>query len=136
MKSREPVADRAGQDCRGQSLVETALILPVLVLFVFAILDLGRGAYAYNVVANAAREAARYGVANPTDDTGILNTACAYATGLEADHLTITVSHPSSEQVRVQVCYVFDVLTPLVSQVVGNGGHITMLSAATMYWTY
>ncbi len=45
---------------RGQSLVEFALVLPVFLLMVFGIIDLGRVIWAYDNLANAAREGARY----------------------------------------------------------------------------
>jgi Flp pilus assembly protein TadG len=44
---------------RGQSLVEFALILPVIVMIVFGLFDLGRGVFAFNTVAQAARQATR-----------------------------------------------------------------------------
>jgi Flp pilus assembly protein TadG len=46
----------------GQSLVEFALILPVLVLMLVGTLDLGRVVLANDTVSNAAREAARYAI--------------------------------------------------------------------------
>jgi Flp pilus assembly protein TadG len=56
---------RAAVDERGQSLVEVALTLPVLLLIVIGIVDIGR-LYAYKVaVTNAAREAAFYGARDP-----------------------------------------------------------------------
>ena len=45
---------------RGQSLVEFALILPVLILIIYGVFDLGRAFYAVITVANASREGARY----------------------------------------------------------------------------
>jgi hypothetical protein len=47
---------------RGQSLVEFALILPILVLVLVGTLDLGRVVLANDTVSNAAREAARYAI--------------------------------------------------------------------------
>ncbi len=44
---------------RGQSLVEFALILPIFVLIVVGIFDLGRAFFAYIAIANAAREGVR-----------------------------------------------------------------------------
>ena len=44
---------------RGQAMVETALILPVLILFIFGILDFGRGIVAYIQISQAVGEAAR-----------------------------------------------------------------------------
>ncbi len=56
---------------RGQSLVELALTLPLLMLILIGTLDLGRMLIAYVTIQNAAREGARYGIDNPSDTTGI-----------------------------------------------------------------
>jgi Flp pilus assembly protein TadG len=48
----------------GQSLVEFALIFPVLVLMLFGIVDFGRAIYAYNTIGNAARDGIRVAVVN------------------------------------------------------------------------
>lgn len=49
---------------RGQSLVETALVLPILLIILMGIFDFGRAIYAYNAVSNSAREAARLAIVN------------------------------------------------------------------------
>jgi Flp pilus assembly protein TadG len=46
---------------RGQSLVELALILPILLLLLVGIIEIGRFAYYSILVANAARAGAQYG---------------------------------------------------------------------------
>ena len=46
----------------GASAVEFALVLPILLLLVFAILELGLLLYNKAVITNASREAARFGV--------------------------------------------------------------------------
>lgn len=46
----------------GQDLVEFALVLPLLLLFLFGALDLGRAFFSYIAITNAAREGARYAV--------------------------------------------------------------------------
>ncbi|HSR31116.1 MAG TPA: TadE family protein [Anaerolineae bacterium] len=46
---------------RGQSLVETAVVFPILLLLVAAVVDFGRAFDAYIVLTNAVREGARYG---------------------------------------------------------------------------
>lgn len=48
------------QDQRGQGLAEFAVVIPVFLLIVFAIIDLGRVIWATDDLANAAREGARY----------------------------------------------------------------------------
>lgn len=54
---------------RGQTLVEFALILPVFVLVLVGLFDLGRGVFAFNTVSNAAREAVRVGIVDQTCQT-------------------------------------------------------------------
>jgi Flp pilus assembly protein TadG len=46
---------------RGQSLVEFALVLPLFVLLLFAVVDGGRYIYLNSTLSNAAREGARLG---------------------------------------------------------------------------
>lgn len=50
-----------GEHTRGQSLVEFALALPILLLLIFGLVDLGRAVYINNALAEAARDGARYG---------------------------------------------------------------------------
>lgn len=66
-KLRKRMGIRCRFEARGQSLVELALILPVLMLVLVGILDFGRAFYAYNAISNAAREGARYGTIHPTN---------------------------------------------------------------------
>ena len=56
---------------RGQSLVEVALVLPVLVMLMLGLLDFGRAYYAVVALRDAADEGAAYAAINPTDVLGI-----------------------------------------------------------------
>lgn len=47
---------------RAQSLVETALIAPILVMILLTVVDFGRAAYAYSSLSAAAREGARVAI--------------------------------------------------------------------------
>jgi Flp pilus assembly protein TadG len=49
---------------RGQALVEFALVIPVFLILLMAVFDLGRAVFAYNSVTNAAREGARLAIVN------------------------------------------------------------------------
>ena len=51
----------------GQALVETALVIPLAVFLLIAVVDLGIGVYAYNTIANAARQGARIAAVNQLD---------------------------------------------------------------------
>ena len=55
---------------RGQAVVEFALVVPLLMMFVFGIIDLGRAIYTYNGVSQAAREIARATSIHPGSPLG------------------------------------------------------------------
>ncbi|NJD27673.1 MAG: pilus assembly protein [Chloroflexi bacterium] len=73
----------------GQALVEVALVAPLFFLMLFGAIDLGRVIWANDVVANAAREGARYasvhagtpGLTSPVDRQAIKAHALAFVTG-------------------------------------------------------
>jgi len=50
------------RDTRGQSLVEFALILPMMLVVMFMITEFGRALYQFNVLSTACREGAREAV--------------------------------------------------------------------------
>lgn len=60
---------------RGSSLVEFAVIIPVLSLLVLGVIDFGRAYYLGIEVANAAKAGAQYGATNQSDTAGIQNAA-------------------------------------------------------------
>ena len=55
---------RFGRRSRGQGLTEFALVIPIFLLLVVALFDLGRAVFAYNTLTNAAREGARIAIVN------------------------------------------------------------------------
>lgn len=120
---------------QGQSLVEFALILPVLVLIIMGLFDFGRAVYAYNAVSNAAREGARLLIVNQQVDGGGVYLAAreaagqATALGLDpADASEIQVSFPDPGNCPtigvgcpavVEVNYRFDAITPIIGRFIG-----------------
>jgi Flp pilus assembly protein TadG len=54
---------RAGRS-RGQALAEFALVIPILVLLMLALFDMGRAVFVYNGLTNAAREGSRLAIVN------------------------------------------------------------------------
>jgi Flp pilus assembly protein TadG len=124
---------------RGQSLVEFALLLPVFVLFIVVVFDLGRAIYYYSAIYNAAREGVRYGIVQPTDITGMRNQTVNYAIGLGLTLTDVTAGAGPNQvvdgfpnpTVRVQVQYSFTPVTPLVGRLL-PGGQLTLRSEAVM----
>ncbi|WP_211451609.1 TadE/TadG family type IV pilus assembly protein [Collimonas antrihumi] len=67
---------------KGSQAVEFALVLPFLILIIFAVLDFGILAYDKAIITNASREAARQGIVLSTaawDPATIKQVACNYA---------------------------------------------------------
>lgn len=52
----------------GQSLVEFSLVFPIIVLLVVGFAEIGRAVFAYNTIANAARQGARVATVNQIAD--------------------------------------------------------------------
>lgn len=66
---------------RGQSLVELALLLPVLALLLGGVLDMGRAFFYQIRLTNAVREGALYGAYAPTVPSTVIAQAYAEAQG-------------------------------------------------------
>jgi Flp pilus assembly protein TadG len=108
---------KKGEGERGQSLVEFALIVPLFLLLMFAIVDFGMGFYSWITVTNAAREGARIGAVG-ADSATITQRVKDTAGSLNNSNLTISVSNAkgnSGETVGVTVNYQYQLITPLSS---------------------
>ncbi len=127
---------------RGQSLVEFALILPLLVLILMGVFDFGRAFFAYNAISGGAREGARYGVIHPTardgdglppyDPDTIEERAVAQTFILDMDEVDVQVTGGTGrgQPLTVNVTYDFYAITPLIGDIIGNP--LTLRSSATM----
>lgn len=133
---------------RGQSIVELALILPVLMLLVASTLDLGRMFYSQITITNAAREGAYEAAYNPASFQA--NSVCHATTNRvmcrvlsEAKGSFVVVQKadvsvacsPScgkaiGNTVTVTVLGHFNLLTPLMAPFLG-GSNVTLTSTAT-----
>jgi Flp pilus assembly protein TadG len=76
---------------RGQSLVEFALVLPLFLLILAAIVDFGMGLATTITISNAAREGARLGVVNPSP-TAIEARVRSVAAGVDATRLNVSTA--------------------------------------------
>ena len=97
----------------GANLVELALIVPLLLLLLVGVSDLGRAYFTYITMINAAREGARYGVDQPGDHGGIIARVFseAEANGVDLAGAQIDVAETGpSHPVTVTVTLEFDVI--------------------------
>ena len=90
---------RSGE--RGQSVIELALTLPLLLLVVFGIIDFGFMFQRYESVTNAAREGARLGVLADYTATEAQNRALNY---LQSSGLNGTVRACGAAMVKNSMC--------------------------------
>jgi Flp pilus assembly protein TadG len=101
---------------KGQDLVEFALILPILVLLLAGIVDLGRAFHSYIVIANASREGARYASHFPSDATAIkqaaVNEAALSGVTIALSDVTIPrgLNGTGGAEIRVRVDHTFNTI--------------------------
>ena len=116
---------------RGQDLMEYALVLPIMLLILMSILDLGRVIYVYSSLHNSVRDGARYGIISPTDAGGIESVVFDKAVGLDPADLVVSVVQPNQEIIQVGATYQFTAVSPVVAALIG-GNPWEVGSQATM----
>lgn len=115
---------------KGQGLVEFALILPIFLLVLFTIFDLGRLAFHYSALHNAAREGARYGIVNKDDTAGVQTAVGDLTAGMDISFPPSTVNF-FSDTVVVYLEYDFEAASPVLYILTGTNTW-TLTSTATM----
>ena len=121
---------------KGQSMVELALILPIIILILFGILEFGRIFYSYIVITNAAREGARAGAVGSPDSEIIERIREAAPLPNAETNLAITKLEPHEDSrtpgipLTVEVAYDVYLVTPILEDILPNP--ITLKSRVTM----
>lgn len=87
---------------RGQSMVELALILPVIALLLVGSVDLGRVFFAYVRLTNAVKEGALYGAYQPSPSAPVRDQAYTEVAGRLGVNGTDFIINPSAGDV---VCF-------------------------------
>ncbi len=120
----------------GQSLVEFALVLPILLILLLGILDFGRAVAAYNSVSNGARSGARVAIVNQDLDA-IENAVLSEAFGLSDVEVDFDPNADPTQTncprigciVEVTVTTAYVPATPIFSNLVGE---ITVSSSSRL----
>jgi len=113
---------------KGQAMVETALILPIVILILAGIMDFGLLFNNYLIINNASREGARYAAVGATD-TQITNDIKTMTSTLDQSKVKITISpsgatRKTGEEVTVTIEYDNNLITPIISSIVSNPIHL------------
>jgi len=123
---------RLGRDVAGQSLVETAVSLSILMTFVFVFIEVCLAFYSYGLISELAREGTRYAsvhgstclTASSASCTANASSVNSYVTHLGYPNLaggamTVNTTFPSGNatpgsQVTVSIIYTFPITLALV----------------------
>ncbi|TFB19616.1 pilus assembly protein [Filobacillus milosensis] len=114
---------------KGQSVVEFALVIPLLMIMLVGVFDVGRMMYSYTGLHFTAQETVRLGGFGYTDEE-ITNFAKNHFQTGESDKLGISISptesnRVSGEYVTVKLSYPITPFTPFAKQVFGDDIQIT-----------
>lgn len=106
---RERILRRFHRDDRAASMIEFAIVAPLLFLLVFGIIDFGRVFFLYNNLTNAARDGARYGAVLPEGGasvTSVRTTVRSRINDVKKDSGNVNVTYQTvsgARTVRVQI---------------------------------
>lgn len=121
------------KSCKGQSLVEFALVVPVLIIIVFGILEFGNLWFTMHTMSGAAREGVRIAAVTAPDVNQVENVVQNYLTASNLNDATITVAGPNAANeviVTVQMNY-----NPLFLGVLpGMDAAFQLIRSASMHW--
>jgi len=136
------------RDPSGQSLLETALTLPLILLIAVGILEFGRAFQTWQVVTNAAREGARVAILPNSTTSDVQSRVMAYLQGGALDNYqnaTVTVNQntpvtvgagtAATSVVTVAYPFSFIVMNPVANLMVSGstvGNPLTLTAAAEM----
>lgn len=117
---------------RGQALVETALVLPIILLILLGIIDFGLMFNNYLMLGNASREGARTAAVGASDSE-ITSLVANVAATLDVSKITVTITpsqayRKKGDEVVVTVDYDYNMITPIISSIVPGPLHLSSRS--------
>lgn len=109
---------------KGQGVVEMVLVLPILLLVLMGIFELGRVISVDLMINHYAREGVRLASLGK-DDIDIIQEMNSHMTNLDNGTLNITInpsdsSRRSGDNVMVTVSYDVNIITPIISNIIGS----------------
>lgn len=114
---------------RGQSLVELAISIVILIYLLAGAVEFGLAFFQFVQLRDAAQEGALYGSMNPSDSTNIelrvRNASTSPVNLLDTSKVTVTQtiiggSACEGNGIEVKVTYYHDVFMPFMSQFIGD----------------
>ncbi len=111
------------KNCRGQAIVEFALILPILMLILLGVVEFGRIYNASLMVNHASREGARTGSLGGST-LQIEEMVDSVMGSFDTARITVTISptgiRSRGSMVKVTVNYAIDPMTSMIGDIIGT----------------
>jgi Flp pilus assembly protein TadG len=130
---------RSRSKTRAQTMVELALVLPIILLVVLGLIEFGRAFFYYTMISGGAREGARYGCVHMEDgqaavESGVREAVYSRLLLIPTDTVTVTIAyddgvnpypngyigaagHLGDSRVVVEVRAPFSMVTPIISEI-------------------
>jgi Flp pilus assembly protein TadG len=134
----------------GQSAVEFALVIPLILLLFLMFIDLGRLVYFHSTLYNAVREGARYAIVtqftdNTQRETAIRDMVVGYSIAMPLDPAKVSIwcdhdptntnENPCSDYVTVSAQAEIQPMTVFLAQMLGGGNTFNIKAESTMQMT-
>jgi len=104
-------------------MVETAFVMPILILLIIGALDVGRLFYYDIIVGNAVREGARVAIDTSKTDSEVQTVVTNAAPGVTVTGVTTLPASRTStytDAITVRATYSMNVFTPGISALIGS----------------
>lgn len=126
---RKRILGALARENRGQSVVEFALVFPLLLVLVIGIAEFGRAWMTMSVLTSAAREGARIAVVTAPDQAAVAArvTDVCHSAGVTPTHITCVgpIAGDPTRRVTVTVEANFTFITQNIMSLVGGEGKLT-----------
>lgn len=103
----------------GQTIIEFAFVLPILLLLLMGFFDLGRAVFIKSSLSNAVREGTRRGIIIGYDPGVLEEIIEEYAFGIN-DTIIFTIPEPVNGVLRIKAEYCFVPVTPFIGNIIPN----------------
>jgi len=123
---------------RGQSLVELAMSLTIILLLLSGAVDFSIAYFSFAAMRDAAQEGALYGSINPTDEAGIIDRVRSSSSNpvdlADESLVNVTVTLPGNacegNEIRVNIIYDYPISMPFIGAIIG-AQQITLNASVT-----
>ncbi len=113
---------------KGQSLVEMAIMLPIMLILLAGLIDFGLAFFSFISLRDAASEGTTYGAIDASNTAGIIQRVRTSSTApvdlSDTTNVTVTVTTDGTpcagEAITVTIVYDYPIITPMIGAFIGG----------------